>query len=89
MYQVYAYGKEYACPVNILLYPMTPNVKANVATYRHHPLDASEASIHICSIDLTDTGKSHRTVAEQLRGLLTNLLVLQTEEPSTPMEIGA
>jgi len=52
MYQMYAYGKEYACPRVVLVYPRFGELPLDVATYRHHPGEASSLRIDVRCIEV-------------------------------------
>jgi len=67
MYQMYAYAKEYRCPLVILLFPKLGTLDSRVASYRIPPGDATSARIEVCAVDIT---KPPRAVASDLRELL-------------------
>jgi len=71
MYQMYAYAKEYDCPLVILLFPRHAGFERHVATYRLPPADAASPRIAVCTVDV---GTSPREVAGELRELLEELL---------------
>lgn len=71
MYQMYAYGKEYACPLVILLYPHGAGLPRHVATYRHRPGEVGCPRIEVWTVDVSQPPRGrHGTVMAQLRSLL-------------------
>ncbi len=71
MYQMYAYAKEYDCPLIILLYPRHGDFTPQVASYRLPPGNAASPRIEVCTVDVS---KPAREVAIELELLLTRLL---------------
>jgi 5-methylcytosine-specific restriction enzyme subunit McrC len=76
MYQMYAYGKEYGCPIVVLLYPRHGDLKARVASYRHPPGEDGCARIEVTTVSmgLPAVSPSGPCVAAELRSLLDGLL---------------
>ena len=71
MYQMYAYAKEYECPLVILLYPRHADFQQRVATYRVPPADATLPRVVVCTVDV---GRTPTEVANELRELLNELV---------------
>lgn len=76
MYQMYAYGKEYGCPLVVLLYPQHGDLKARVASYRHPPGEDGCSQIEVATVPLGLPAvlPSRQCVATELRSLLDGLL---------------
>lgn len=75
MYQAYAYGKEYACPRVVLLYPRVAGLGPNIADYRHKPGADDSARIIIATVDVGQSATSGSdSVASQLREMLQSQL---------------
>jgi 5-methylcytosine-specific restriction enzyme subunit McrC len=71
MYQMFAYGKVYDCPVVILLYPRHGDFAARVATYAHHPGEPGSARIEVCTVDIRQPpARGEQSVYAQLHDLL-------------------
>ena len=71
MYQMYAYAKEYDCPLVILLYPRHGDFGSHVASYRLPPADDRSPRIEVCTVDVSKTSKD---VAAELKELVAELL---------------
>ena len=51
-YQGYAYGREYDCPLVVLLYPQVGALAPRVARYRHRPDDEASPRFEIRTVDV-------------------------------------
>ncbi len=73
MYLMYAYGKEYRCPVVILLYPRSGTFTPQVTRYSHNAIHEHELSIGIHTVDISASGdqKLNDSVSSQLRDIIT------------------
>jgi 5-methylcytosine-specific restriction enzyme subunit McrC len=52
VYQMYAYGKEYACPLVVLLYPRHGDLPERIASYRHPPGGHHAPRVEVCTLDV-------------------------------------
>jgi 5-methylcytosine-specific restriction enzyme subunit McrC len=73
VYQMYAYGKEYACPIVVLLYPRHGELPARVASYRHLPGGTESFRIEVCTVDVSHRAKTPPSA--QLSELLADLSI--------------
>ncbi len=83
MYQMYAYAKEYSCPLVILLYPRHTDFESQVASYRLPPGDSESARIEVCTVDVS---KPPAAVATELKDLLGRLLPQAFVRDGSPTE---
>ncbi len=67
MYQMYAYAKEYKCPLVIILYPRHGEFEQHVDSYRLLPGDEHAPRIEVCTVDISQPAIA---VAAELRQLL-------------------
>jgi 5-methylcytosine-specific restriction enzyme subunit McrC len=74
IYQMYAYGKQYAAPLVILVYPRTEDLPAQVAEYRHFVKKPHEDQIiRVATVDVSrPLGKptAKQALRESLRSLI-------------------
>lgn len=71
MYQMYAYAKEYDCPLVILLYPQHGDFASRVASYRLPPGDVDSPRIEVCTVDVS---RSTSDVAAELKSIIATFL---------------
>lgn len=77
MYQMYAYGKEYASPTIILMYPRHSGFPEEVADYQHNEMENAKR-ILVRTVDVSSP-LSNRGVISDLRRTLREMVVQQAE----------
>jgi len=75
MYQMYAYGKEYDCPLVILLYPRSNGMVPHVASYQHRSAEEDAPRIEVRTVDVCESARQgvpavRRQLSEMLAAVL-------------------